>query len=83
MLIAIMGRTLEENGEKEEQVKYKEHLRFIIENWSIIPNHEPYFVRFGEKIYRSVDNVYEGFDALTGTPTFLQQFWNWCMQAIG
>ena len=36
MLIAIMGNTFEVFNEVQEQIKYKSHLRFILDNWFLI-----------------------------------------------
>ena len=33
MLIAIMGNTFEVGNQSQEQQKYKEHLRFVVDNW--------------------------------------------------
>ena len=33
MLIAIMGNTFNVGNESQEQQKYREHLRFVIDNW--------------------------------------------------
>ena len=33
MLIAIMGNTFEIGNQTQEQQKYKEHLRFVVDNW--------------------------------------------------
>lgn len=36
MLIAIMGNTFAERHEVAEQIKYKDHLNFVLDNWFIL-----------------------------------------------
>lgn len=46
MLIAIMGNTFTIGNETEEQTKYREHLRFVVDNW---------FLR--ELSFKNIDSV--------------------------
>lgn len=59
MLIAIMSETLAKNNERGTEVKFREHLRFIVENWYIIPDRKPYYQRLDKRIYENEDPVYE------------------------
>jgi len=37
MLIAIMNNTFSENNEVADQLKYKDHLKFVLDNWFLLP----------------------------------------------
>jgi hypothetical protein len=37
MLIAIMGNTYTVRNEVIEELKYKDHLRFVLDNWFLLP----------------------------------------------
>jgi len=37
MLIAIMGNTYAVRNESIEELKYKDHLRFVLDNWFLLP----------------------------------------------
>ena len=38
MLIAIMGNTYTVRNEVIEELKYKDHLRFVLDNWFLLPH---------------------------------------------
>lgn len=75
MLIAIMSETLAKNNERGTEVKFREHLRFIVENWYIIPDRKPYYQRLNKRIYENEDPKYEdSFTALARHKGFLGVF---------
>ena len=37
MLIAIMSETLSKNNARGKESTYKEHLKFIVHNWHLLP----------------------------------------------
>lgn len=59
MLIAIMSETLANDNERKTESTYKEHLKFIVNNWHLIPNRKQYYTRLDKKLYLNQDFDYE------------------------
>jgi hypothetical protein len=59
MLIAIMSETLSKNNARGKESTYKEHLKFIVHNWHLLPKRQQYYKRLDRKLYLNQDNDYE------------------------